>query len=91
MPLVKVFGNDQSAWIKTMCIWVVIAVVLLLFCFFRCEETVVTEAKKEEKRCRGGGNIKGSCDKQVFLVCAGVVVDPGYPYDHCGNRPALLL
>ncbi|MCA5963977.1 hypothetical protein LC724_31445 [Blautia sp. RD014234] len=43
----KIFGNDQSAWIKTMCIWVAIAVVLLLFCFFRCEETVVTETKKK--------------------------------------------
>ena len=50
MPMVKLFGDDQSAWVKTVCIWVVIAMALLLFCFFRCEETVeVSEKKKEEK------------------------------------------
>lgn len=49
MPLVKVFGDDQAAWVKTMFIWVAIAVVLLLFCFFQCEETVKVDVKKEKK------------------------------------------
>lgn len=71
MPLVKIFGNDQSAWIKTMCIWVVIAVVLLLFCFFRCEETVVTETKKEEKRSVGV-NIKALVTNKYFWCVLGL-------------------
>ena len=46
MPIVKLFGNDQAAWIKTMGLWVVIAMALLLFCFLKCEETITTEQKK---------------------------------------------
>ena len=34
MPLVKLFGNDQAAWVKTMAIWAVLALGLLLICFF---------------------------------------------------------
>ena len=30
MPLVKLFGNDQAAWVKTMAIWAVLALVMLL-------------------------------------------------------------
>ena len=48
MPIVKLFGNDQAAWIKTMSIWAAIALVLLLICFFKCKETVVIEAKKKQ-------------------------------------------
>ncbi len=54
-----------------MCIWVVIAVVLLLFCFFRCEETVVTETKKEEKRSVGV-NIKALVTNKYFWCVLGL-------------------
>ena len=40
LPVVKMMGNDQAAWIKTMSIWCVIAVILLFICFFQCKETV---------------------------------------------------
>lgn len=33
LPLVRLMGNDQAAWIKVMSIWSVIAIVLLLICF----------------------------------------------------------
>lgn len=46
LPIVKLFGNDQAAWVKTMSIWAVLALILLLICFFRCEETVKIEAKE---------------------------------------------
>lgn len=48
LPLVKLMGNDQSAWIKTMTVWAVMALILLLICFWKCEETVQIEAKKKQ-------------------------------------------
>lgn len=40
LPVVKLFGDDQAAWVKTMSIWAVLAIALLLFCFKNCEERV---------------------------------------------------
>ena len=40
MPLIKLFGDDQAAWIKVMSIWAAIAFLLLITCFVKCEETV---------------------------------------------------
>lgn len=45
MPVVKIFGNDQWAWAKTMALWAGIALVLLIICFLCCEEKVQIEAK----------------------------------------------
>lgn len=50
MPIVKIFGNDQAAWVKTMAVWAVIAMVLLLWCFFRCEEVVGTEQTAQTEK-----------------------------------------
>lgn len=48
MPLVKLFGDDQMAWVKTMSIWAGLALVLLVFCFVKCEETVEIKAKEKQ-------------------------------------------
>ena len=37
MPLVKLLGDTQAAWIKVIILWSVIACGLLLFCFARCK------------------------------------------------------
>lgn len=50
LPLVKMLGNTQRAWILTMSVWAVLALILLLICFFKCEETVVIEAKKQQNK-----------------------------------------
>ena len=50
LPLVKVFGNDQSAWIKAMSIWATVGLILLLICFAKCKETVEIEAKKKQAK-----------------------------------------
>ncbi|MBS6196652.1 MAG: MFS transporter [Clostridiales bacterium] len=50
LPLVKLFGDDQAAWVKTMTIWAVIALILLLVCFFNCEEKVEIAAKKKDEK-----------------------------------------
>ena len=49
MPVIKLFGNDQAAWIKTMSIWCAIALALLVICFVRCKETVNFEAAQQEQ------------------------------------------
>lgn len=50
LPLVKMLGDTQSSWIITMSIWAVIALILLLICFFNCKETVQIEAKKTQDK-----------------------------------------
>ncbi|WP_301590822.1 MFS transporter [Anaerostipes faecis] len=49
LPLVKIMGNDQAAWIKTISIWAVIALILLLICFINCKENVHIPAAEEKK------------------------------------------
>lgn len=71
MPWVKVFGDDQAAWVKTMFIWVAIAVVLLLFCFFQCEETVKVDVKKE-KKVSVKKNLKALVTNKYFWCVLGL-------------------
>ncbi len=49
MPVVKLFGDTQQAWIQAMAMWSVIALVLLLICFFRCKETVEVKTVHTER------------------------------------------
>lgn len=48
LPLIKIFGDDQMAWIKVMSIWAILALILLLFCFYQCKETVIIKARNKE-------------------------------------------
>ncbi len=66
MPVVKLFGNDQAAWVKTMAIWASIAFVLLLLCFFKCEEKVVIEAKKKQEKVPLKKALKALVTNQYF-------------------------
>ncbi len=66
MPVVKLFGNDQAAWIKTMAIWASIALVLLLICFWKCEEKVVIEAKEKQKKIPLKRSLKALVTNQYF-------------------------
>ena len=47
LPLVKIFGDSQMAWVQVMSIWAFLAFLLLLLCFYKCKETVVIEARKK--------------------------------------------
>lgn len=66
MPVVKLFGNDQAAWVKTMALWASIALVLLLICFFKCKETVVIEAKKQQAKIPAKKAFKALVTNQYF-------------------------
>ena len=65
MPLIKLFGDDQSAWIKVMSIWAAIAFLLLITCFVKCEETVHIAARSEEK-VPVGRSLKALVTNQYF-------------------------
>lgn len=66
MPVVKLFGDDQAAWAKTMALWAAIALVLLLICFKNCEETVEIEAKKGQAKVPAKQAFKALVCNQYF-------------------------
>lgn len=66
MPVVKIFGDDQAAWMKTMALWAAIALVLLIICFLKCEETVVIEAKKKQEKIPAKQAFKALATNQYF-------------------------
>lgn len=68
-PLVKLFGNDQAAWVKTMTVWAVIALILLLICFINCKETVVIAGQDKAGKGSGKERVKTSSYQPVFLGC----------------------
>ncbi len=41
LPLVQIWGDGQSAWIKATVIWAVVAIFLQLFCFRECREQII--------------------------------------------------
>ena len=49
LPLVKLLGDGQRAWIIAACIYGVISLVLLLICFFNTKERVQFDNTKTEK------------------------------------------
>ena len=69
MPMVKALGDDQRAFVITAAVWSAIALVLLLWCFVKCEEKVVIparEAKKEKVKGAGMATIKALVTNQYF-------------------------
>ena len=66
LPLVKLAGNDQAAWIKVMMVWAVLALVLLLLCFFKCEEKVQIEARKKDEKLPVKVMLKALFTNQYF-------------------------
>ena len=66
MPLVKLLGNDQAAWIKAIAIWSIMAVALLIFCFAKCEEKVQVEEVVKQAKVSLGRSIKALVTNQYF-------------------------
>lgn len=66
LPLVKLFGDDQMAWVKCMSIWAVLALILLVICFARCKENVHIEAREKQGSISLGRNLKALVKNQYF-------------------------
>lgn len=49
LPLVKLLGDDQRAWVISTAIFSVIAMIMLFICFFSTKERVVIDAAQQEK------------------------------------------
>lgn len=71
LPLVKALGNTQKSWIIVSVIFAVIALVLLLVCFFNIEERVVIEAA-QNKKVSVGENLKALFSNQYWAICLGL-------------------
>ena len=68
LPLVSLFGDDQKAWIITTSIFSIIALVLLLICFFNTKERVNITAAKEVKVSAKEG-IKALIKNKYWFMC----------------------
>ena len=69
MPVVKLFGNDQSAWVKAMLLWAIIAFILLLICFIGCKEVREDETPAtttEGQKVGVGTQVKALVTNQYF-------------------------
>lgn len=66
LPIVKRIGDDQAAWIKTMSIWCVMAVVMLVICFVRCKETVQFEQPKDVQKVSAGRALSALLGNPYF-------------------------
>lgn len=71
LPLVNFFGGTQRSWIIVACIYAVIALILLLICFFNIEERVVIEAAKG-KTFTVMENLKALFSNQYWAICLGL-------------------
>lgn len=67
LPIVKLFGDDQAAWIKVMSIWCIIAVGLLVICFANCKETVRFEVQQQaQPKVTAGRSLKALLSNPYF-------------------------
>lgn len=68
LPIVKLLGDDQSAWVKAIIMWAVIAAILFLTCFKNCKETVQYVQPEKQEKIGLGKNIKALFTNKYFLI-----------------------
>lgn len=71
LPLVNFFGGTQRSWVIVACIYAVVALILLLICFFNIEERVVIKAA-EGKTFTVAQNLKALFSNQYWAICLGL-------------------
>lgn len=74
LPLIKVLGDNQAAWIKVMSIWAVLAFILLMLCFTQCKETVVIEARKKVSKVPIIKSLKCLFCHKYFQMVTGTIL-----------------
>lgn len=72
LPLVKLLGDNQLAWVKVMSIWAVLALIMLLFCFFKCEEKVDIPARANMVVVSVGKSLKMLLFNRYFWLAASI-------------------
>lgn len=68
LPIINRMGGDQAAWIKVTLIYSVVAIVLLLWCFFGTTERVRTQAAQEAEKLPVGVRFGALIHNKYFLL-----------------------
>lgn len=72
LPLVKIFGDTQMAWVEVMAIWAVLALALLLLCFYKCKEVVKPPAKEKAPKINVKVALKALAFNKYFWMATGL-------------------
>ncbi|WP_288571346.1 MFS transporter [uncultured Mitsuokella sp.] len=72
LPLIKLFGDTQWAWVEVMSIWALLALLLLLICFYKCEERVQPVAKKVAQKIPVKTALKALAYNRYFWMATGL-------------------
>ena len=68
LPLINRMGGDQAAWIKVTLIYSVVAIGLLLWCFFGTKERVNTQAAQEAEKLPASVRFGALIHNKYFLM-----------------------
>lgn len=68
LPIINRMGGDQSAWIKVTLIYSVVAIALLLWCFFGTKERVRTQAAQEAEKLPVGVRFSALLHNKYFIL-----------------------
>lgn len=66
IPVVKMLGNNQSAWAKAMALWSIVAFAMLMICFRSCEEHVDIPGMHKVGRVTIRKNLGALASNQYF-------------------------
>ena len=72
LPLIKLFGDTQWVWVEVMSIWALLALLLLLICFYKCEERVQPVAKKVAQKIPVKTALKALAYNRYFWMATGL-------------------
>ena len=68
LPIINRMGGDQAAWIKVTLIYSVVAIALLLWCFFGTKERVRTQAAQEAEKLPVGVRFGALLHNKYFIL-----------------------
>ena len=68
LPIINRMGGDQAAWIKVTLIYSVVAIGLLLWCFFGTKERVNTQAAREAEKLPASVRFGALIHNKYFLM-----------------------
>lgn len=68
LPIINRMGGDQAAWIKVTLIYSVVAIGLLLWCFFGTKERVNTQAAQEAEKLPASVRFGALIHNKYFIM-----------------------
>lgn len=71
LPLVKMLGDDQRAWIIVMSVWAVYALIVHLICFKNCPEQVQIEARDNAREVPLGRQLQALVSNRYWWWALG--------------------